>query len=130
MEIEKEEEKKIVLIIEDEVPILEALVDKLEREGFKTLQAKDGKEGIALADAHHPDMIILDVLMPVMDGIAFMKQIREEKNSWGKKVPIMVLTNLGGEQKSQLDKYKPAFYITKTSLSMNDVANKIKAKIS
>ena len=64
-----------MLVVEDDVSILRALVDKLTREGFIVFQGKNGEEGLALALAERPDIILLDILMPIMDGSTMMKGI-------------------------------------------------------
>lgn len=123
-------QNKTILILEDDVPVLNALSDKLKREGFETLQAENGEVGLELATKNHPDMILLDIIMPIMDGEEFLKKIRKSKETWGKKVPIMILTNLSEESKKKLEKYHPTFYFVKTSLSMNDVVEKIREQFN
>lgn len=70
---------KSVLIIDDEADIREILAYNLKKEGFNVLTAEDGKSGIDLAKLHHPDIIILDVMMPEMDGIEVCQQLRSEE---------------------------------------------------
>lgn len=67
---------KTILIIDDEDDIREILDYNLRKEGFNVLQASNGKEGIKLAEKHNPDLIVLDVMMPEMDGIEVCEQIR------------------------------------------------------
>jgi two-component system alkaline phosphatase synthesis response regulator PhoP len=69
---------KKILIIEDERSMLRALVAKFEREGFVTTTATDGKLGLELALTEKPDLILLDVMMPKIDGIAVLKQLRND----------------------------------------------------
>jgi DNA-binding response OmpR family regulator len=124
----EEQIKQTILIVEDDLPVLNALVDKLSREGFKTLQAKNGEEGFIVANKDHPDIILLDVLMAKMDGLAMMKKLRAE-NEWGKSVPIIILTNLSPdseEVKKGIAEGEPAFYLIKTDWSIGDVVEKIK----
>ncbi len=72
---------KKILVVEDDVPELNALRDKFTREGFSILTAKNGEEGLAIALREHPDLILLDIIMPVMDGITMLVKLRED--SWG-----------------------------------------------
>lgn len=67
---------KTILIIDDEDDIREILDYNLRKEGFNVLQAPNGKEGIQMAEKHSPDLIVLDVMMPEMDGIEVCEQIR------------------------------------------------------
>jgi DNA-binding response OmpR family regulator len=87
---------KTILIIEDEIPILNILSNKLTREGFTVLTAKDGKQGLELALAKHPALILLDIILPVMDGITMLKKLHADP--WGKNAQVVMLTNLGDSQ--------------------------------
>jgi DNA-binding response OmpR family regulator len=128
----KEQTKQTILVVEDDIPSLKALVDKLTREGFNTIQAKDGEEGLAVANKNHPDLILLDIIMPVMDGLSMMKKLRAG-SPWGKSVPIILLTNLSPDEdrvNKDVAEDLPAYYLVKTNWSMNDVIEKIKERLS
>ena len=81
---------KKILIVEDEANIRELLRLYLEREGYAVVEAANGVEGIKLWKSEKPDMLLLDVMMPVMDGWAVCKEIRAESD-----VPIIMLTAKG-----------------------------------
>ena len=81
---------KKILIVEDEANIRELLRLYLEREGYAVIEAENGVEGIKQWKSEKPDMILLDVMMPVMDGWAVCKEIRAESD-----VPIIMLTAKG-----------------------------------
>ena len=81
---------KTILIIDDEDDIREILDYNLRKEGFNVLQASNGKEGIKMAEKHNPDLIVLDVMMPEMDGIEVCEQIRLLPNT--EKIRICFLT--------------------------------------
>jgi DNA-binding response OmpR family regulator len=81
-----------ILIVDDEPALLNALVDKFTRSGFEVLIAKNGKEGLKSACKNHPDLILLDVVMPVMDGFTMLYKLRSCK--WGKNIKVILLTNL------------------------------------
>lgn len=118
---------KKILIVEDEQDMLEALVDKLSREGFETLQAKDGVEGLEVALREHPDLILLDIVMPKMDGMAMMERIRHD--SWGKNVPIIILTNYSASEQEKIERIiedKPDYYLIKSDWKIADVVKKVK----
>lgn len=76
-----------ILIIEDETRLAEILEDYLKREGFRTERAKDGQRGLELWRAARPDLILLDVMMPVLDGFEVARRVRAESS-----VPIIMLT--------------------------------------
>lgn len=81
-----------VLIIEDEEPMRHVLADTLGQEGLRVLEASDGKKGLSSALLNHPDLILLDIIMPQMSGMTVLKELR--KDSWGQDVPVLILTNL------------------------------------
>lgn len=87
---------KKVLLIEDEEMLSEMYKTKFEGEGFKFFRARDGEEGIELAKCEKPDIILLDIIMPKMDGFAVLKQLKADGDS--KKAKIILLTNLGQEE--------------------------------
>ena len=96
------------------------------------LQAGDGVEGLSVASMHHPDIILLDILMPRMDGLTMMKKLRVQ-DAWGKKVPIILLTNLSPDEEKVMErvtKDEPAYYLVKTDWKISDVIEKIKERLS
>ncbi len=80
-------ENKTILIVEDEKPISDILKFNLEKEGFETIQAFDGEEGLKHALADNIDLILLDVMLPRMDGFLVCKEVRKVKQ-----VPIIMVT--------------------------------------
>lgn len=124
--------KKTILIVEDEVALRNMLRDKLNHENFATLEAKDGKEGLETALREHPDMILLDLLMPVMDGMTMLKQLRAE-NAWGKTAKVIILTNLTGaneERNREITETQPHYYFIKTDWKLDDLIAKIREDLS
>ena len=122
----------IILLVEDNPPELRVLTDKLTREGFSILQAKDGEEGFTMALQYRPHLILLDIVMPKMDGLTMMKKLRAE-NDWGKTVPIIVLTNLSpGDEKINkiIAENDPAYYLIKANWSMTDVVEKVRERLN
>lgn len=81
-----------ILVIEDEGMLLSALEDKFTREGFTVLTAENGRAGLISALKNHPDLILLDIVMPVMDGITMLNKLR--RTTWGKNAKVVLLTNL------------------------------------
>ena len=121
--------KKTILIIEDELPMLKALSDKFTLEGFEILEAKDGAEGLETAISKKPDLIILDIFMPVMDGKAMFEKLRQD--AWGKTVPVIILTNLNPDDKTldQLMKNGPSYYFIKSKWKLEELVAKVKSEL-
>lgn len=84
---------KTILVVEDEEPIRKGLKDALESEGFKTILAKDGEEGYRLIKSKKPDLVLLDIMLPKLNGMDLCKKIRGEENF----TPIIMLTAKGSE---------------------------------
>ena len=87
MENLENQEKKTILIVDDEKPIVDILVYNLQKEGYNTLEAGDGMTAVDIALEQKPDLILLDIMLPKMDGLAACKKIRHSLN-----VPILMLT--------------------------------------
>ncbi len=85
--MEEMEDKKTILIVDDEKPIVDILVYNLEKEGYNTLEANDGLEAVEIATTKKPDLILLDIMLPKMDGLTVCKKVRSSLN-----VPILMLT--------------------------------------
>lgn len=82
-----DKDKKTILIVDDEQHIVDILVYNLEKEGYHTLQANDGVSAVDIALSQKPNLILLDIMLPKMDGLAVCKRIRHTLN-----VPILMLT--------------------------------------
>jgi CheY-like chemotaxis protein len=121
---------KKILIIEDELPMLKALSDKFTREGFSVLEARNGEEGLAVSLKTKPDLIVLDLFMPVMDGKAMMQELRQDE--WGKNVPIIILTNLNPDDKTlnEILASGPAYYFVKSKWKLEDLVGKVKKELN
>jgi len=118
---------KKVLIIEDEEAMLKALDDTLKNAGFSTIKATGGGEGLNSAFALHPDVILLDILMPKVNGMEVLKKLRED--SWGKTVPVIILTNVSPDSDAALNAVvedQPAFYLIKSDIKLDFVVEKVK----
>jgi two-component system alkaline phosphatase synthesis response regulator PhoP len=81
-----------ITIVEDELSILELYKFKFENEGFEVTTAINGAIGLEVAKNTLPDLILLDLMMPVMDGNEMLKKLREQK--WGANIRVIILTNL------------------------------------
>lgn len=84
-----------ILIIEDEAPLREALVERFSKECSGVLQAHNGADGLEIALREHPDIILLDLVMPKMDGFQVLRQLKLDQ--WGKTAKVIILTNLSDD---------------------------------
>jgi DNA-binding response OmpR family regulator len=125
-------EKTKILIVEDEEIIRKAYADELTDKGFAVLEAGNGQDGLDVAVSQKPDLILLDILMPVMDGLTMMAKLRE-KSQYGKAVPIILLTNLSaGEERilESITKNEPAYYLIKSDWDMSAIVAKIRERLA
>lgn len=88
---------KSILIIEDDTDLRGILRDSLADEGYEVFEGKNGEEGLAQALAKRPDLILLDIVLPGMDGLAVLTEIRKDKD-WGSNAKVIMLTNLSDSQ--------------------------------
>jgi len=115
---------KLILIIEDEVSISDIIKFNLKKEGYNTITAYDGQDGLNKALNDHPDLILLDVMLPLMDGFEVCKKVREVST-----VPILMLTAKEEEVDKVLGLELGADdYITKP-FGMRELIARIKANI-
>ena len=114
-----------MLIIEDNNALLNVLQDKLTLEDFSVLVAKDGEDGLKIALKNRPDLILLDIIMPKMNGVDMLKKLREDR--WGKTVPVLLLTNDSNpEHMMETLKVNASDYLIKSDWELEDVIKKIK----
>ncbi|MFA5777495.1 MAG: response regulator [Parcubacteria group bacterium] len=92
-------EKKTILLVEDDSFVSDIYQTKISSEGFDMMVAENGLEAIKKLEEKIPDLILLDIVMPYMDGIETLKKIKKEEK-W-KKIPIILLTNLSEKEKIQ-----------------------------
>ena len=117
-------DKKTILIVDDEQPIIDMLVYNLEKEGYNTLEATDGEKAVDLALNENPDLILLDIMIPKIDGLSVCKRIRHTLN-----VPIIMLTAKSEEIDKILGLELGADdYITKP-FSIRELMARIKANL-
>ncbi len=83
-----------ILVVDDDPDILDALAMVLESQGYQVCTARDGIEGLANLKAERPDLMILDLLMPKMDGFAVCKELQDPRWSKSKDMPILILTSV------------------------------------
>jgi DNA-binding response OmpR family regulator len=120
--------KARILIVEDEPSLQSALKNKMEVEGFDVETAKNGLEGVEAVKRSVPDLILLDMVMPVMDGLTMLKNIRESESS--KNVPVIILSNLSDSQELVKAMQTETFdYLIKSDVSLEEIIGKVNDKL-
>jgi DNA-binding response OmpR family regulator len=121
---------KKLLIIEDEQAILYSLTQKFRLiNGIQTISAPDGEEGLRMALKEQPDLILLDIILPKMDGVEMLKKLRQEEK--GKNIKVIVLSNLSNEEKEkEAAKLGVKDYIIKADWKMEDVVKVVKKNLN
>lgn len=114
-----------ILIVEDDSILQKAMEEFLVADGFEVIKASDGEEGLRFARSKNPDLILLDIILPKLNGFDVLKKIRGDANT--QKVPTILLTNLGG-----LNDVEKALalgattYLVKSDYGLGEISQKIK----
>ena len=118
-----------VLFIEDEPALQKALTSALEREGFSVLSALDGQTGLEKARKHKPDAILLDLILPRMDGFDVLKTLKSDAST--RSIPAIILTNLEdvGDAAKAIE-LGAAGYLVKTNYKLDELVEKTRTLIS
>lgn len=116
--------KAKVAIIEDDATIVQMYRTKLENSGYTVDTAGDGVEGLELIESFHPDVILLDLMMPNMNGIDMLQRLRGQAE--GRKVKVIVLTNMGDtETATRVYKVSADDYIVKAEMTPSQVVERV-----
>jgi DNA-binding response OmpR family regulator len=119
----KKEKKIKILIIEDEESLVELLQDKLTKEGYDVATALDGEKGYSKISAFSPDLILLDIVMPKMDGYEVLEKMNKEKV----KIPVIIISNSGQPVEiEKTTKLGAVDHLIKTEFSAADVLAKVR----
>ena len=116
---------KKILIIEDDKFLRELIVKKLVKEGYEISEAVDGEEGIKKVKEEKPDLVLLDLILPGIDGFEVLAQMKEDRNVT--KIPAIILSNLG--QKEDIEKglkLGAVDYLVKAHFTPGEIIEKIK----
>lgn len=117
--------KTKIAIIEDDPAIVQMYRMKFESEGYDVQTAGDGQAGLALVQTFQPAVILLDLMMPMMDGVTMLQRLRAEP--WGKDIKVIVLTNVGqGEVQESVKQYDVKDFIIKADMTPKQVADHVK----
>jgi two-component system alkaline phosphatase synthesis response regulator PhoP len=121
------EKKQTILLCEDEEFVARSYVRKLELEGYTVLLAHNGEEGLQLLISEKPDLVILDLMMPLKTGFEVLQEIEKISDEKIKKIPVIVASNLG--QKSDIDeatKLGAVDFLIKSNISLKELAEKVR----
>ena len=116
-----------ILIIEDDRALQSALMEMLSQEGYETISAYDGQEGMEKAEVEKPNLILLDLILPKKDGYEVLAEIKKGSD---KNIPVLILTNL-----EELDNIQRALdlgaktFMVKSDFSLRDIIEKIKENL-
>ena len=117
-----------IAIVEDDQAISQMYRIKFEAEGYKVETAANGKLGLELAEDMKPDIILLDLMMPVMNGDEMLAKMR--KTNWGKDIKVIVLTNMGEQEiPEDVKKLGVASVILKADMTPRQVADVVKENL-
>ncbi len=120
------ETTQTILIIEDSALLRAVVRDALETEGFHVIEAPNGKEGLVTATAEHPDLIMLDLMMPIMGGLEMHGLLRAQ-DEWSKNVPVIILTGTKDEKIGDMLMADPHLdFLLKENWMMDEVVGKVK----
>jgi two-component system, OmpR family, alkaline phosphatase synthesis response regulator PhoP len=120
--MEQVETKKKILVVDDE-PNVRRLLDKILNKNYEVIEAEDGRQAIEMANTRKPDVILMDMMMPKMDGLTACHMIRNDPGT--RSIPIIMVTAIGFELNIKLSQQMGASgYVTKP-FSSEDLLNKI-----
>jgi len=116
---------KHIALVEDDPILLKVLTEAFKDAGYKVSQAVDGEEGLKLVRTKHPDIVLLDIIMPKMDGIEVLRKIKENQDT--KKIPVFMLTILSDTKRlTEAVALGAAAYLVKSEQEISDVVAKVK----
>jgi len=118
-----------VAIIEDDIAIVQMYRTKFETEGYDVSTAADGVSGLELIESFEPDIVLLDLMMPNMNGLDMLSRLRSQPN--GRNAKVVVLTNMGDtETATKVFKMAADDYIVKAEMTPKQVAERVKALLA
>lgn len=116
---------KKILVIEDDQYLRDLIVEKLKRENFEVFEAVDGEVGWKMTNNHHPDLVILDIILPLLNGFDYLEMLRKKPDV--AQTQVIILSNLG--QPDDVERGKNLGvkdYLVKAHFTPNDLVDKVK----
>jgi two-component system phosphate regulon response regulator PhoB len=115
-----------ILLAEDDRFLRKAAETMLKRSGFTVIPAADGEEALRLAREHVPDLLLLDLIMPKMQGFDVLRELKAQPETAG--IPVIVLSNLGQDSDVQLARERGAHdYIIKSNIALEQLVDRVRA---
>ncbi len=122
-------DQKTILLIEDEPLLANLLKQRLEKENFKVIHVLDGEEGLRTLKSLHPDLILLDIILPKLSGFEVMERLKNDP-TFGE-TPLVIISNLGQESDVERGRVLGAIgYFVKAKTSIEDLIKKVKVFLS
>ena len=121
--------KTKILLVEDEDFLLELYETKLEQAGYEVIKASNGSQGLSLAQLEKPNLILLDILMPEVDGYEMLRRLKADAKT--KNIPVIIFSNLS--QKAEIEKglkLGASDFIIKTSVTPSELAGRVREFLS
>jgi CheY-like chemotaxis protein len=120
-------EGKKILLVDDDLAFCEMLSEILSEAGAEVLIEHDGESGVAKAFEMRPDIVVFDVMMPRMSGIAALEKLRNNEDTWGKNVPALMLTNVNEPETvaASMENGPPTEYLLKIDWTLDQISEKI-----
>ncbi len=119
-------DKKKVLLVEDDTMIIKMYDRKLTMDGFEVFSSFNGEEGLEILSREIPDVILLDIMMPKMNGFEMLKRVKADSRY--KDIPVIILTNLGdrSEDVKKSKELGASDHLVKANTALRDISAKIK----
>jgi len=124
--------KNKILIIEDDEDFIWIVTQGLKKANFSVVSATNGEAGLDMIKKEKPDLVLLDILMPIMDGLTMLQKLRQG-DDYEKSLPVILLTNLSANSEDIIKKVaetEPAHYIVKVNFSVEEIIEKIKGLLA
>lgn len=118
---------KIILVVEDSALLRAVVSDTLLSGGFVVSEAENGKVGLEKALSEHPDLIMLDLIMPVMDGMSMFKELRAD--AWGAHVPVIMFSGTDGDKMTTWMNGEKLDFLKKDNWMIEEVIAKVRDRL-
>ncbi|MGE5392645.1 MAG: response regulator [Candidatus Saccharibacteria bacterium] len=121
------EKQKRILVVEDDTAMAEIMINKLTTSGFDVAHAENGQKATELVVSFKPNLVLLDLMLPILDGFGVLRFIRTHKDKNLKDTPVVILTNLWSKEEIiKAKELNVQDYIIKAYLTTEEILEKIK----
>ncbi len=120
---------KKILVVEDDMNLLKAITTALKDAGFNVISSEDGESGLSLVKSENPDVVLLDIVLPKIDGFSVLKKMKKGKDT--KDIPVILLTNLAHEKDMEKGlRLGAENYLVKAHFGLSEVVENVKSVLS